>query len=84
MKLSYCVIVGKGNLISIGDTMISSQYEDDVCFVYGRYKVYLVRHIYRVFKETLESLSECIYNVITLHNCVRGIFSQKNKPGLPA
>ena len=58
IKITYCVIVGKGNLLSIGDTIISSPYEDDVCFVYGRYKVYLVRHIYRAFNEALESLSE--------------------------
>lgn len=54
--LSFGVIVGKGILIKVDDLEIGSKYEDDIAFCYGKYVVYLKRHIHRAFKEAENTL----------------------------
>ena len=46
-KITYCIACGKGNLIKIGDKTITSDYNDDICFIFGEQKIYLKRHIFR-------------------------------------
>lgn len=61
-KISFCFIKGKGGLAKIDDLELYSEYEDDICFFFGRSKIYLVRHIYRAFREAVLSLG--MYNII--------------------
>lgn len=48
-QISFCGIKGKGNFAKIGDVTLSSDYDDDICFFFGRQKIYLDRHIVRAF-----------------------------------
>lgn len=57
-SLSFGVIFGKAVILKIDDLEISSDYEDDIAFCYGKYVVYLKRHIHRAFKEAEKLLSE--------------------------
>ncbi len=52
----YVRIFGKGKGIKIGDKVISGDYADDMCFVYGGYKIYLNRHIIRAFNTARQNL----------------------------
>ncbi|HBY54707.1 MAG TPA: hypothetical protein DEH15_20000 [Marinilabiliales bacterium] len=52
-SLAFCKIFGKSQ--SFG---ISSEFEDDVCFVFGGVKLYLYRHIHRLTKELEDVLSQ--------------------------
>lgn len=55
-KFSFCVSYGKVNIMSIGELKLSSDYEDDLCFFFGKQKIYLKRHIVRAFEEGKEKL----------------------------
>lgn len=56
IKATYNVAHGKCNLISIGDIIISSDYDDDICFFFGEEKIYFKRHILRAFNEAKKKL----------------------------
>lgn len=43
-------------LIHLRDLMYKSDYEDDVCFFFGKAKIYLSRHIIRAYKEATQAL----------------------------
>jgi len=53
---SYNIVYGKGQMLNIGDSGQSSDYDDDVCFFFGAQKIYLVRHIVRAFGEAKKKL----------------------------
>lgn len=48
---SFNVIYGKGQLLKIDDLELKSDYEDDIAFFYGKNRLYMKRHIIRVFEE---------------------------------
>lgn len=52
--MSFNEIVGKGTFMQIGDTIIGSEYEDEIAFNMGQNILYLKRHIEKAFQE-LES-----------------------------
>lgn len=56
IKATFNIVYGKGNLMQLGDICISSDYEDDVCFFFGKQKIYLKRHILRVYEEAKQKL----------------------------
>lgn len=62
-KLSFLVGMGKVNMLQLGELALSSDYEDDICFVFGPAKIYLKRHIIRAFTEALENLKPLINNL---------------------
>ena len=51
IKFVFNVAVGKVNIINTGKTTINSDYDDDIAFFYGDYRIYLKRHIVRILKE---------------------------------
>ena len=54
---SYNILRGKiKNAILIDDISISSDYEDDICILFGVQKIYYKRHILRAFKECKANL----------------------------
>jgi hypothetical protein len=53
---SYMVAYGKCNLAKIGDLELKSEYEDDIAVFYGRNRLYLKRHVLRVFDEAKQQL----------------------------
>ncbi|WP_439870173.1 hypothetical protein ACTACT_06610 [Pseudomonas syringae] len=56
-KASFNVAYG---VICIGDYedfRLESQYEDDICFFFGRHRIYLKRHIIRAFEEAESKLA---------------------------
>lgn len=56
--LSYIVLYGKcPDAIGINGSTIGSDYEDDICIIFGSQKIYYKRHILRVFKESKNNLS---------------------------
>jgi hypothetical protein len=57
---SYNIVYGKGQMLSIGDSKQSSDYDDDVCFFFGAQKIYLKRHIVRSLEEAKAKLSSLI------------------------
>jgi hypothetical protein len=59
-RLSYNVIYGKAILAKIGDVEIKSDYEDDVCIIFGDQKLYLRRHIIRAYEEARSKLMSVI------------------------
>lgn len=50
-KVSFCSMAGKGCMMKIGDIELKSDYDDEVCFFYGKHRLYLKRHIIRAFSE---------------------------------
>jgi hypothetical protein len=63
-QVSFCVINGKGTLIKTPLYAIESEYEDDVCFIFGAHRLYLRRHIFRVFREAMAILAPNFPNPI--------------------
>lgn len=55
-SISFCIIRGKGPLGKFGDCTLASEYEDDICFFYGKQRIYLVRHLIRAFHEAKNRL----------------------------
>jgi len=52
LKFVFNMVTGKGNVVAIkGKVIASSDYEDDIAFFYGEYRIYLRRHVIRVFTE---------------------------------
>jgi hypothetical protein len=47
----------KGTLMKIGKVELTSDYNDDIAFFYGRNRLYLNRHIIRAFNEAKEALA---------------------------
>ncbi len=55
IKFVFNMISGKvPNAISIDGVSHGADYEDDIAFFYGEYKIYLKRHIIRLIKESTE------------------------------
>lgn len=50
-KISFTTLCGKVTLIHTSRYDIGSDYDDDVCFIFGAHKMYLKRHIVRAFQE---------------------------------
>lgn len=60
--ITFCVIYGKGSSITIGNTELKSDYDDDICFIFGAQKIYLRRHIIRAFNEAFAKLTPLLHN----------------------
>ncbi|MGL4739359.1 MAG: hypothetical protein ACRC41_00930 [Sarcina sp.] len=58
IKATYNVIYGKGTFMKIDDITIASDYDDDICFLFGPQKIYLKRHILRAFEEAKTNLKD--------------------------
>jgi len=56
LRVSFNSINGEGTLMKVGDIVLRSDYQDDVCFFYGNHKIYLKRHIIRALKEAKRQL----------------------------
>lgn len=56
-KATYNVAYGKASVLQIGDILIRSDYDDDICFFFGEQKIYMKRHIIRALSEAVEKLS---------------------------
>lgn len=50
IRASYNTVIGKGEVTMYGVTF-KSDYDDDICFYFGEYYIYLIRHIVRAFEE---------------------------------
>jgi hypothetical protein len=57
----FNVICGKGTLARMGDLELKSDYEDDIAFFCGKNRLYMNRHIVRVFKEVRELLRPILH-----------------------
>ncbi|WP_122602901.1 hypothetical protein [Pseudomonas viridiflava] len=57
VKATFNVVFGAGCIADYGDYRQESLYEDDICFFFGRHRIYLRRHIVRAFEEASEKLS---------------------------
>lgn len=56
--LSYSVFFGKiPNAMNIEGKIIGSDYEDDICIIFGTQKIYYKRHIIRAFNECKKNLT---------------------------
>lgn len=55
-RVSFCSMTGKGCIMKIGDIELRSDYDDDICFFYGKHRLYLKRHIIRAFSEASQLL----------------------------
>lgn len=55
-KFTFNVSYGATTLAVIGDTEIKSEFNDDVCFFFGKRRIYLNRHIIRAFEEAKTNL----------------------------
>lgn len=53
---SFMIAYGKCNLAKIGDLELRSEYEDDIAVFYGRNRLYMKRHVVRVFNEACRQL----------------------------
>jgi hypothetical protein len=61
VKFVFNVINGKGSPLSMpGTAAFSSDYSDDVAYFYGEHRLYLKRHLCRLFKET-HAMYQAIY-----------------------
>lgn len=56
IKATFNVVFGRGVLISYGEDSVGSDYEDDICFFFGKERIYLNRHIIRAFVEARAAL----------------------------
>ena len=62
-KFVFSTIIGKGTAISIdGKPLATSEYEDDIAFYYGEYRIYLRRHIFRLIEESKKVYKELYPN----------------------
>jgi hypothetical protein len=50
-QISFTVLIGKMKLIETPHYTIESEYDDEVCFLFGAHRLYLRRHIIRNFRE---------------------------------
>jgi hypothetical protein len=50
-QISFSVIFGKRVMMKTPQYTIESEYDDDVCFIFGAHRLYLRRHIVRNFQE---------------------------------
>jgi len=48
---TFNIAYGKTNLAKINEILLTSDYNDDICFFYGEQKLYLKRHIIRAYEE---------------------------------
>ncbi|CAN5433607.1 hypothetical protein BH18ACI1_BH18ACI1_08280 [soil metagenome] len=68
IKPVFGILYGKVQAVFViaGEEMMSSDYEDDLCFTYGNLKLYLRRHIFRAFDEVKQNLLPLISGDTTL------------------
>ncbi|HGF5190512.1 TPA: hypothetical protein ACF35N_004589 [Vibrio parahaemolyticus] len=62
-RISFNVAYGKCVLMKINDTVIGSDYEDDVAFFFGDQKLYLNRHLKRAYEEAKANLEPLLERV---------------------
>lgn len=55
-KFTFNTIYGSGVLAEIGDVQVKNNFADDVCFFFGKYRIYPNRHITRAFTEAKANL----------------------------
>lgn len=55
-KFTFNMVYGGGKFGEIGGFEVKSDFADDVCFFFGRRRIYLNRHIIRAFEEAKENL----------------------------
>lgn len=60
IKASFNIAYGKAVIANINGVEIKSDYEDDICFFFGKEKIYLKRHILRAYKEAMDALRPLI------------------------
>lgn len=54
LKFVFNMVIGKGNIVQIGDNIVAkSEYDDDIAFYYGEHRIYLKRHLIRVLNEAI-------------------------------
>jgi len=56
IKATFNVAYGKTIMLTVDEFDIASDYDDDVCFFFGRHRIYLKRHIVRAFEEVKRKL----------------------------
>jgi len=57
-KFVFNVLVGRVAAVAIGNnTTVGSDYDDDIAFCYGPYKIYLNRHIIRAIDESQKKIN---------------------------
>lgn len=56
IKATFNVAYGKTIMLTVDGFDIASDYDDDVCFFFGRHRIYLKRHIVRAFEEVKRKL----------------------------
>jgi hypothetical protein len=54
---TFTIEYGKGRAMTINGVTLGSDYEDDVAFWFGQYRIYLHRHIERALNDAHEKLS---------------------------
>ena len=62
IKFVFNIAMGKSNLISIGEKIIRSDYDDDMAFFYGESRIYLKRHLIRLLKEAKDTYQKLYPN----------------------
>lgn len=63
-QISFTVIFGKGIIMQAPQYTIGSEYEDDVCFIFGAHRLYLRRHLMRNFQEVKVALMPNFPNLL--------------------
>ena len=58
-KFVFNIACGKmPNAYKVGDIVLGCDYEDDIAFFYGDYKIYLKRHIERLLKQLPDEINK--------------------------
>ena len=63
LEFNFVIISGQNSMsFDLGKKVnIQSSYTDDLCFVFGKQKIYLNRHIIRAFDECKKNLSQFVF-----------------------
>ncbi len=59
---SFNVMCGRGTLLRIDALELKSDYDDDIAYFYGKNRLYMKRHIIRVFEEIKSLLEPLLSN----------------------
>lgn len=62
INISFVVLYGKVSFAKIDEIEIRSDFADDVCFMYGAFKLYLNRHIIRAYVEACQKVLPLLSN----------------------
>lgn len=66
IKTTFCVAVGKSNMMSINGKKIGSDYEDDIAIFFGEHRMYLKRHLIRALNEAMQKYQR-LYSISDPH-----------------